>query len=566
MESMARNDEQKNCIIHARVSSPKQAQDGDSLDDQIRIGENLAERKAWNVLARFKEPFSARKTNRPVFLEIIDYIKKSKVPVHYYIFKSIDRFTRLGVPEYLYLKEEIEKLGVEVVDSYGVIQPKVNSLSHLGVRYSWSEYSPSEAGQLLEATRAQQEVRDILTRMVGAEIRLVRLGYLVRNAPDGYLAEKIIDNDGRKKIIAIPDPKRAQFYVEMFKLRASGIMSDEEIVDRINAMGFQTRTFMMRSKDKTRIIGKAGSNKLTVKQLQRIIARPIYAGFICEKWTDHKPIKAQFKGLVSVELFNKANRGKNLLKEVGANQFEFFVNQREPKRLKNNPLYPFKFIPCSKCGKPLLGSAPRSRSGKRHPLYHCGRGHKQYSIKKEILDQAVEKLLEGLQFDPGYLNAMEATFLYTYHEREKEILDNSASIHRSIADLKEEQSAKIETLVHTKSEVVRREMEKGIDDLEVQIKQARKERQRIEINEHDIKWFIKEAKNLMEHPVELLLNPEFISTKEALFGLVFEKTPNYEEIVYGTAKLAFPFSLSSSFKAPENQLVTLPGVEPGFQA
>lgn len=49
--------------------------------------------------------------------------------------------------------------------------------------------------------------------------------------------------------------------------------------------------------------------------LQLYVKNPLYAGIICEKWTKNIPIKAQFKGLVSIELWNKANRGeKNFTK------------------------------------------------------------------------------------------------------------------------------------------------------------------------------------------------------------------------------------------------------------
>jgi len=557
--------EQKNCIIHARVSSPKQAQDGDSLEDQIRIGESLAQRNGWKVLETFSEAFSGRKSNRPKFLEIIEFIKKSKIPVHYYIFKSIDRFTRMGVPEYLYLKEEIEKLGVQVIDSYGVIQPKLNTLEHLGVQYQWSEYSPSESAQLLEANRTHQEVRDILTRMIGAEIRLVRAGYIVRNIADGYITKRMVDEEGRKKIVGEADLERAKFYIEMFELRATGILTDDEIVDRLNAMGFRSKTFAHWNNDKTRIIGKRGGKKLTVKQLQRIIERPIYAGFICEKWTNYKPVNAKFDGLVSVELFNAANRGKNILKKISENEYEFLTNQKIYKRLKNNPLYPLKCVRCPKCGKPFLGSAPRSGSGKRHPQYHCGRDHSHFGVKKEILEGNVMKYLESIKFNPDYLNAMEITLLNKYREREKEILDGSAQIHKTISDLGTEQSAKVKALVLTESAVVRKQLEKEIDELEVQIKQVRKERLKSDINEYDIKWFIKEAKVFMEHPSKLLLSPVFSSSREELFKLIFEEMPTYDDILYGTAKLALPFSLLSTFKTSENQLVTLRGIEPRFR-
>src|SRR3989338_1892227 len=63
---------------------------------------------------------------------------------------------------------------------------RINTLEHLGIKYKWSEYSPSFITELLEAERAKSEVRDILTRLISAEIRYVRSGYRVRPAPMGF--------------------------------------------------------------------------------------------------------------------------------------------------------------------------------------------------------------------------------------------------------------------------------------------------------------------------------------------------------------------------------------------
>lgn len=60
---------------------------------------------------------------------------------------------------------------------------------------------------------------------------------------------------------------------------------------------------------------------------------------------------------------------------------------------------------------------------------------------------------------------------------------------------------------------------------------------------------------MMEHPAEMLLNTENPMTQRALFGLVFEETPNYNEVVSGTPKLTWVFSLSSDFDANKSQLV-----------
>src|SRR3989344_6918530 len=137
---------QEYCVIDCRVSDPIQLKGG-SLDDQEVIGRLVAEKLGVTVAKVFKKPHSATTTERDDFQEVIDYIEKDNRPIKYYIVKSLDRLTRGGYMEYLRLKNELEKLKIEIVDAQGVIQPKKNTLEHLGgFKYKWSVDSPSDAG------------------------------------------------------------------------------------------------------------------------------------------------------------------------------------------------------------------------------------------------------------------------------------------------------------------------------------------------------------------------------------------------------------------------------------
>ena len=66
---------------------------------------------------------------------------------------------------------------------------------------------------------------------------------------------------------------------------------------------------------------------------------------------------------------------------------------------------------------------------------------------------------------------------------------------------------------------------------------------------------------MMEHPAELLLNAENPMAQRALFGLVFEETPTYEEILNGTPKLTWIFKLSILYLGEKSQLVAHPGIK-----
>lgn len=557
----------KKCVVQCRVSSLKQSQEGESLERQEQSIRQFIGSRGWSIVPGNKvwgRAISGRKTDRDDFEEILSFIKDNPGLVDFYVFKSIDRFTRAGTGEYERMKKELMRHGVAMIDTYGIIQPSLNTLEDLGFEYDWSRFYPSEITENVMATTSKQEVTTILTRMLGQEIRLAQQGYRTRAPADGYKNEKVFV-EGKKKTIQVPDPERAKYYQAMFELRSRGL-NDDECVQRVNALGFRSKERNRWNKDHTKIIAKRGGKPLTVKQFQRYIENTIYAGVMCEKWTHFKPIKAQYAGLVSIDLFNRANKGRLVIRENADNSVELVRRKSKTGevRVRNNPLYPFKFLHCPHCNSPFLGSSNRGKSGKRYPSYHCARGHKGFRVPKSDFDAAVEKYITSLKFQPDILNALELVFMNKYRQREKEIVKASGDIHQNIADLEAEQAAKLEALVTTKSSVVREKLEKEIEESDKKIKEAQKVRLKIQISRHDIKAFMKDAKQIMEHPAEMLLNPDDPRSLRELFGLVFEDMPTYAEIVSGTPKLSLVFELSSGFVPDKNLLVTLGGFEPPF--
>jgi DNA invertase Pin-like site-specific DNA recombinase len=144
------------CIVHCRVSSTKQSQEGESLSVQAGICVDIASSRRWPLAHEpWLESFSGRKSNRPVFAEVLDFLDANPGKVRRYLFRSIDRFTRGGTYTYEMMKRELAKRGVEMVDSYGIIQPSKNTLEDLGIEYDWSKYYPSEITESVMATTAK---------------------------------------------------------------------------------------------------------------------------------------------------------------------------------------------------------------------------------------------------------------------------------------------------------------------------------------------------------------------------------------------------------------------------
>jgi site-specific DNA recombinase len=363
-----------NAVAAIRISSLKQGLQGDSPEAQKEQIERFAQTHNITIKKFFIFMESASKEEQPV-QEAIDYCKNPKNGIQLFIIKSIDRFTRGGSYLYDHLKMQLVKENVKLIDIYGIIGSQdVNTLEHLGVEYNWSVYSPTKKSEILEAERAKDEMRDIMTRMIGVEIRYVRLGFLVRQPPFGYVNEKVETTHG-KRVILKPHPTESLWIAKMFELRARGSMSDHEVVEEINNLGYKSRIQYWRNpQDRTKIIGEKGGNPLSLKQFWSSIQKPIYAGVNVEKWTNGQPVKGKFEGIVSIELFNKANKGKIILTE---NNGEIRIWKNKPadwllKKAVKNPDFPYKrYVLCPHCNKPLFGSASRGRSGKHYPAYHC---------------------------------------------------------------------------------------------------------------------------------------------------------------------------------------------------
>lgn len=559
-------DKQLGCVIHCRVSSSRQNREGESLEVQRGICENIVSAKAWKLMHEpWLESFSGRKNRRPTFQEVLDFIDKNLGKVHYYIFRSIDRFTRGGTYIYENMKRELTNRGVEMIDASGIIQSPRNTLEDVGFSYDWSRYSPSDVSEAVLATTAKTEITNILTRMIGQEIRLTKQGYKVRSPQDGYLNHRVYV-DGKKRTIQIADPQRAKYYIAMFEMRASGQYTDKEIVERINAMGYKTKLHNRWDRSShQKIIGQAGGYLLTIKKLQHHIKKPIYCGIMVEKWTNHKPVQACYDGLVSIETFNAANRGKVFVSKT-VDSLEIFYNYRSERmihgRLRNNPLFPYKFFLCSECRKPFLGSSPSGKSGKGFPTYHCARNHKYIGFKKKTFEDVVEKFIHGLSFQPEILNSLHAVLLDQYRERQGEIMQIASEVGHNVADLELEKAQAVRAFIAATNITLKQGIEKEIETIDQRMKSAQSIRNKLEVTEKDIDDFIREAKSIMEHPAKMLLNPTNMQQQQALFGLVFEEIPTYNDLLNGTPQLTWVFKVSEDSDEAESHMVHSRGIEP----
>jgi hypothetical protein len=534
-------------IALLRVSTDKQFQEGESIETQRRKVEFVGRRQQIDIVRFFTEHYSGRKSDRQVLDELFIFLQENP-DITCVIVGDIDRFTRGGTEIYLALKRRLRALNVSLIDTTGIIQPERNRLEHLGVEYSWSTESPSHYAEIFMAEKARAEASDILTRTIGQQIQLTREGYQCRASNFGFQNQKITTEDGKKKTIMIPHVDEAAWIIRMFELKADGGWRDDAICETINAMGYRSRSQNIYDKETRRVIGQTEPKELDVKQLNKFIGRTIYCGVKCERWNNDKPVRAAFDPLISMALFNRANRGKLRIGESRDGVLQIVEDRVDYKNHRHNPEFLLRHvIVCSSCGKPFTASKSTGKLGKRHGYYHCARGHKYIGINKAEFESTVANVLDKLQAKPGFLPLFREVVRDVWIQKNRAVQSDHEQVETHVAELKTKQQSLLEAHTATKSAIVREKLEDQIEELEATIRAAKTHANSKGIKESEIDAYFAIAKNLMEHPTNIVMGAPTKEKIEAYWRVVFRSKPSYTDLSDGTPDLTLIYRFNRDF-------------------
>lgn len=550
-------------IGSVRTSAQKTGLEGDSHEQQKEqilgrsreVSKLIGSKIVIDKWFKFTESAGGEYDTQPI-LEALDYCKDPKNKVKYFFIRSIDRGTRGGASIYGQLKAEFAKYGTQLLDCYGIIGTSVvNTLDHYGEEYDWSVYSPTTTNELLVAEEAKNERRTILTRLIGSEIRYTRLGYPMNAAPIGYVNVKEDTKHGERQIRQ-PHPVESLWILRAFELRIQGNLTDEQIVEEVNLMGYKSRrTRKFDPNDNTKVIGYAGEKKLTLKHFHRIIENPEYAGVCQHKWTDKKPIKGQFKGLVTPEVFNRANRGKLVIIEQDGEIMIAKGNLPRWQAIKNkdNPMYPYKReVLCPICRNPLLGSASKGKSGNHFPAYHCGRkigGQRHnFRVKYKEFNETIENFVQNVKFDDAFAARFRQIALEELEKRENQLSTDTISYGKQVEAKELEIQNLKETIKKLTSAETIKMFEDDIEKLRIEKAVLIHAQDRKQDEQVDTQVTINYTNFFMEHLEDLLIGGSNPRKNASLFGLLFDEKPTYQDLVDGTPKLACIFRLNEDYK------------------
>ncbi len=309
-----------NVILYVRVSTDEQADKGFSLRDQEQKLINYCNINNYNIVAIYREDYSAKSFNRPEFKKLMQYCKKNSNGVDKILFIKWDRFSRNTTESYNVIKT-FNDLGIIV---NAIEQPLDLTIPEQGIMLAVYLSMPEVENQ-----------RRSLNVIAGMR-RAYKEGRYVASPPKGYT----MGRDKINKPILKPN-KDAKHIQEAFELLSIRLYNQAEVLATLRKKGFKT--------SKT--------------AFARIIRNPLYCGDIYIKAFKNEKetiVEGIHEPIVSKEIFQKVQSILN----GGKKQYQ--VTHK-----KVNEKFPLKdFVLCPKCHNPLLASSSKGRS-KYYAYYHC---------------------------------------------------------------------------------------------------------------------------------------------------------------------------------------------------
>lgn len=537
----------KTAIAQYRISTGKQEREWDSFGNQDVYCKDYCKNNNLKLVKIFQEVTTWKKSDEETFQESIQYGKENKID--YFIIFDIDRFTRDWYWTYEKVKERIEKNWMKLRDAKNIIQPSnvvfKNDLVDLS-KYDWNIETPSEYAEAIMATNAKIEWKKILQRTILREVELEQMGYQVRQANYWFMNKKIAIQHW-KAVIQVPLLPESECMLEMYEYRIAWILNDSRIVEELTLKWYRKRS------------GK----EFTEQAVQRMIQNPIYAWIKKTKWTGNKPIRTPYKGLVDIETWNKANRGKVEIIEINDTEIKMEYNDwkqkqiNEPiiKKKKNyNPEYPFsKVLMCAHCDGNLTASTSRSKTGAKHHYYHCTwkkwRKHSTYGLRRNEVHRVILEIIQAIKVEKNTLIIYEDISKEIFEEQSKEFQDNITTYKKQIQELSHKEKEIIENIdkiinFPTILESKNKELE-NIKKLKEKLdNQTRKKSP----NNTNLKKFIHYSKKVITHLDKLALQSENPALINLVFDIVFNGKIEYEKLKKHTQQINEFSSIQSQQK------------------
>jgi len=352
---------EKQYFSYIRVSTTKQGDHGVSLQEQHDAILRYAQRQNLQIVRSFEEQETAAKRGRPVFSEMLSFLKHGKaagVVIH-----KIDRGAR-NLKDWADLAELID-LGVEVHFANESLD-----LNTRGGRLSAD----------IQAVVAADFIRNLREETKKGFYGRLKQGLYPIRAPIGYLDR----GGGHAKA---PDPKMAGLVRESFDLYATGNFSLPRLVEAMYARGLRNRK----------------GSKVSLNGMSTMLNNPFYVGLIRLRKTGecfpglHAPV-------VSKGLFDTVQQVLNGKTVARTHRHEFAFS---------------RMITCTLCGRTTMAEIQKGNTYYRCHTQKC----ETKTIREDRLENELAKAFVPLRLNDEEMSYIREWFAWARahkHERAKD--------------------------------------------------------------------------------------------------------------------------------------------------
>ena len=333
-------------VVFARVSTREQ-EEGYSIEGQLNRIKQYCERKQLPILATYTIAESSNKGGRKKFYEMLNFVKKQKVPIAI-VCDKVDRLQR-SFEEYPVLIDMLRRHNTQLhfVTEHEVINK--NSNGHEFTKYQ------------INIVLSESYTNNMSDNIKRGMREMPEKGEYFHTAPVGYLNQRT----SRHQTTINIDPIMGPIVKKLFYEYASGIYSLADLTRKADELGFQT----------------IRGNKAHKQTIINMLKNPFYCGFM-RCYGQLYP--HNYEKLVSKELFDKCQ--------------DLLLGRSSHRKRKVEDMYR-GMIRCIDCGRMITPDPKTNRYGKKYTYLFCPhcRGT---CVNENIVDAKIEEDLCKLKKMP----------------------------------------------------------------------------------------------------------------------------------------------------------------------
>ena len=251
--------------------------------------------------------------------------------------------------------------------------------------------------------------------------------------------------------------------------------------------------------------------------------------------------------------------------------------QRIQERLNGKPKAPARrdmsadfplrgFVICDDCETPLTSCWAKGRAT-HYPYYHCRtKGCDSYgkSIKRDDIEGQFTKLLSSMTPSPQLVKLAYDVFSALWQQRVDKAADRKVHLTRELKQIEREVDQFLDRVVDAESSTLIKTYEKRINALEVKKAETAERIAKCGRPSQDFDTSFRTAITFLANP-QKLWGSDHYPHKRIVLKLAFaERLKYHRERGFRTTLTSSPFTLFSSLKGGEGEMVRTAGLEPAL--